>query len=45
MRRNSILIGLAVIFVSWVGNYVYFSANQLSHPIVLKHYYEVPYEE
>jgi len=32
--------GLAIVILSWIGNYVYFQSQQLDQPIFLKHYYE-----
>ncbi|WP_078379904.1 hypothetical protein [Sutcliffiella halmapala] len=35
-------IGIIILFLSWIGNTVYFASQQLDEPIVLQHFYELP---
>ncbi|MBM7571211.1 hypothetical protein [Aquibacillus albus] len=40
MKQRYLWIGMALIMISWVGNYLYFQSKQLAAPIFLDHYYE-----
>jgi hypothetical protein len=45
MKKSILYFGMAIILLSWNGNYLYFSMNQLDKPIMLKHYYQKHIEE
>lgn len=40
MKERLLWAGIALILLSWVGNYAYFHSKQLNEPIFLNHYYE-----
>lgn len=40
MRERTLLIGITIIILSWIGNVLYFQSKQLTQPIFLDHYYE-----
>lgn len=37
--------GLTLVIISWIANYTYHQSQQLTEPIFLDHYYEVPAQE
>lgn len=45
MKKSYLYIGMVIVILSWISNYLYFSLNQLAQPVMLKHYYELPIEE
>jgi len=40
LKEKILWIGLLIVFISWIGNYLYFQSKQLDQPIFLDHYYE-----
>lgn len=36
-----LFIGMAIVIISLIGNYLFFKSKQLAKPIMLKHYYEL----
>ncbi|SEA85314.1 hypothetical protein SAMN05421743_109112 [Thalassobacillus cyri] len=41
MKKKFLLVGMAIALLSWLGNSIYFSINQLETPIILKQYHEI----
>lgn len=42
MKKKWLIIGILLVSISWIGNYTFFAAKQPPHPLLLKHYYEIP---
>lgn len=40
MKERFLWAGIALVVVSWFGNYLYFQEQQIETPIFLEHYYE-----
>ncbi|WP_408009741.1 hypothetical protein ACJROX_05410 [Pseudalkalibacillus sp. A8] len=45
MKERYFWIAIILTVIIWTGNYTYLQSKQLTEPIFLKHYYEVPLEE
>lgn len=45
MKKSILYVGLVIMLLSLVGNYLYFSMNQLDKPLMLKHFYQKHIEE
>lgn len=41
MKKNFLWVGMVLAHLSWLGNSIYFSINQLETPIILKQYQEI----
>ncbi|MFG6115933.1 hypothetical protein ACGTN9_12135 [Halobacillus sp. MO56] len=41
MKKKILWLGMALALLSWLGNSIYFSINQLETPIILKQYQEI----
>lgn len=40
MKERYLWIGLLLVVLSWVGNYLFFESKQLEEPIFMEHFYE-----
>ncbi|MFS0864351.1 hypothetical protein [Fredinandcohnia sp. 179-A 10B2 NHS] len=45
MRGSIFWIGISIIILSWIGNYIFFQSKQLDTPLFLEHYYETSINE
>ncbi len=45
MNERYFWVAIIAAVIIWTGNYTYLQSKQLSEPIFLKHYYEIPIEE
>lgn len=45
MNRPIIYVGAAIVLLCFIGNFAFFVTSQLEKPIMLKHYYYVPYTQ
>ena len=44
LRNYVLYVGMAIVLISLIGNYLFFSVKQLKQPIMLKHYYDIPFQ-
>ncbi|MBO8172131.1 MAG: hypothetical protein H0Z33_09575 [Bacillaceae bacterium] len=42
MKKTTLYLAIAVVLAILAGNFIYFQSQQLSSPIMLKHYYDLP---
>lgn len=40
MKERFLWAGIVLVFLSWIGNYVYYQSKQLDQPIFLEHFYQ-----
>ncbi|MGM7700397.1 hypothetical protein ACSVDE_01660 [Pseudalkalibacillus sp. Hm43] len=45
MKERYFWLIMVVIVIAWIGNYTYLKSQQLENPILLTHYYEIPFED
>lgn len=44
MKEKYLWAGIALVVISWIGNFIYFKAHQIETPIFLKHFYEQEFQ-
>ncbi|MDA8235588.1 MAG: hypothetical protein M0Z31_12460 [Clostridia bacterium] len=42
-NKNTIIAGLLALVLLWAGNILYFKEQQLTRPLFMKHYYDLPF--